>query len=209
MSAPRPARRPANGRPVPAVAVASLYERNLVTRETGRAVRGGIERLFAGRCGESVAVLDFGAVAVIDFSCADEVVAKLVLQADAPGGDEEVRFVLVRGVQDHHLDPVECALRRRGLAVAAERATGEPVLLGEADAAAAAAFEALCRCGRTSTEELAGRLGLGEEDCGRLLAELHRRRLCRRCDDGWESLLVTASAAGEARPARVAPPAGE
>ncbi|MFB6240235.1 MAG: hypothetical protein ABEJ46_01485, partial [Gemmatimonadota bacterium] len=61
----------------PAVSETSLYS-YLVTRHTGRAVRMSIEEQIAGSPGPLVAVLDFRNVAVIDFSCADEVVAKLV-----------------------------------------------------------------------------------------------------------------------------------
>lgn len=184
----------------PAVAVASLYQEFLVTRQTGRAVRDGIERLIAGRCGEALAVIDFRDVAVIDFSCADEVVAKLVLgpevEPPAPGS----RFVLVRGVREHHLDPVEGALRRRGLAVAAERATGEPILLGEFEPESGTVWLELCRRGRVRATDLACGLDIDPGACGRILEELLRRRLVRRCGETWESLLFTASgSAGSGR----------
>lgn len=185
----------------PAIAVASLYQENLVTRQTGRAVRDGIERLFSNRCGEALAVIDFRDVAVIDFSCADEVVAKLVMGSGEDPDSPENRFVLVRGVREHHLDPVECALRRRGLAVAAERASGEPVLLGDVDPDAGEAWHMLCACGRIRSHELARRLGLEPESCDQILSELYRRRLVRRCGDSFESLsfTFTASTADEAR----------
>jgi len=132
---------------------------------------------------------------VIDFSCADEVVAKLVMdfgENQDPSGD---RFILVRGVRDDHMDPVEGALRRRGLAVAAERASGEPVLLGDVDPGAGEAWRMLCACGRMRAPELAQRLGLEPGPCGRLLADLCRRRLIRRCGDAFESLSFAASGA--------------
>ncbi|MGW8284058.1 MAG: hypothetical protein ACWGON_12225 [Gemmatimonadota bacterium] len=181
----------------PAIAVASLYQEYLITRQTGRAVRDGIERLFSDRCGEALAVIDFRDVAVIDFSCADEVVAKLVMSSAEDPDSPDHRFVLVRGVREHHLDPVEGALRRRGLAVAAERETGEPLLLGDVDPDAGAAWQMLCACGRIRSNELALRMGLEPVSCDRLLADLYRRRLVRRCGDEFESLAFTASSASE------------
>jgi len=178
----------------PAIAVASLYQRNLVTRQTGRAVRDGIERLISDR-GEAIAVIDFRDVAVIDFSCADEVVAKLVM---GPEGDEESRgprFVLIRGVHEHHMDPVEGALRRRGLAVSAERIGGEPVLLGEVEPEVVMAWRMLSDCGRIRSDELARRMGVEPDCCDALLCELLRRRLVRRSGDSFESLSFSASAA--------------
>jgi len=194
-SAGQPARRT----DAPVIAVASLYQENLVTRQTGRAVRDGIERLFSNRCGEALAVIDFREVAVIDFSCADEVVAKLVLGSGEDPDSPDRRFVLVRGVHEHHLDPVEGALRRRGLAVAAERASGEPVLLGEVDPDAGEAWRMLCACGRIGSHELARRMGLEPGSCEQLLSDLHRRRLVRRCGGAFESLSFTASAADDTR----------
>ena len=139
----------------PTIAVASLYQEYLVTRQTGRAVRDGIEQMISDQGGEAVAVIDFRDVVVIDFSCADEVVAKLVLDTGSPDDAAGARFVLVRGVREHHLDPVDGALRHRGLAVAAVRANGEPVLLGDVDPAAGEAWRTLCSCGRIRSEDLA------------------------------------------------------
>ena len=183
-----------SGENAPAIAVASLYKPNLVTRQTGRAVRDGIERLMAER-DETIAVIDFRDVAVIDFSCADEVVAKLVMGPDGETADPVPRFVLVRGIREHHLDPVEGALRRRGLAVSAERIGGEPVLLGEVEPEAVAAWRMLTACGRIRTDELAHRLGVDPGACASLLAGLLRRRLVRRDGDAFESLSFSASAA--------------
>ncbi|MFI5230365.1 MAG: hypothetical protein ACHQWU_14925, partial [Gemmatimonadales bacterium] len=82
-----------------------LYS-NLVTRSTGAAVRGQIERLlgdFGDDGGRALTVIDFSHVSMIDFSCADEVVAKLLMRYidDAPPRDA---YFLVRGVKDDHWD---------------------------------------------------------------------------------------------------------
>ena len=53
---------------------------DLVTRPTGHAVRRGVEEVLAEYDGEQVAVIDFSSVRLLDLSCADEVVAKLLLQ---------------------------------------------------------------------------------------------------------------------------------
>ena len=59
--------------------VCDLYS-NLVTRPTGAAVRTEIENLLAAWRGPSLTVIDFSHVNLLDFSCADEVVAKLLLR---------------------------------------------------------------------------------------------------------------------------------
>jgi hypothetical protein len=54
-----------------------LATNNLATRETGRSIRESIELLEREPEG-TVAALDFSHVGIIDFSCADEIVSKLV-----------------------------------------------------------------------------------------------------------------------------------
>lgn len=101
--------------------VSDLYG-DLVTRRTGAAVRGGIEQELAAD-GEP-AFIDFGAVRCLDLSCADEIVAKLVLQYGS------WRF-LFRGVTASQRDALEPVLERHGLAVAlVAEDTGRVELIG-------------------------------------------------------------------------------
>ena len=96
-------------------AVCDLYS-NLVTRPTGAAVRHEIERFIGERRESSLTVIDFQHVGLLDFSCADEVVAKLLLGQVTRGATGEAYF-LVRGVRDVHLDAIEAVLERYGLAL--------------------------------------------------------------------------------------------
>ncbi|HEY3280055.1 MAG TPA: hypothetical protein VGJ83_06045 [Gemmatimonadales bacterium] len=105
--------------------VAGFYA-DLVTRPTGRAVRESIERhLPAG----TVAVMDFTGVGCLDYSCADEIVAKLVR--------EKVRVLLLRGTSDGHREAIEPVLLGHGLAAVCERPDGTLDVLGDRDGAAA------------------------------------------------------------------------
>ena len=73
----------------------SFYS-NLVTRPTGRAVRMGVESQLADLDPADKAclsVLDFSQVQVLDYSCADEIVAKLT--PELRGG--EVVLVMSNG----------------------------------------------------------------------------------------------------------------
>jgi hypothetical protein len=176
---------------MPDIAVASLYQRNLVTRHTGRAVRLSIEGLVAELGATSLTVLDFGDVAVIDFSCADEVVAKLVLRAVDEESSDAEHFFVFRGVAQHHRDPMDSALRRRGLAAAALGPEGEPFLIGEIDPAASRLWLAVCEAGHACLDDLAPVLGMDPNDCGRLLDGMCARRLLRRDGQVYHSLFYT------------------
>ena len=113
--------------------VAGLYT-DLVTRPTGRAVRENIERdLPAG----TIAVMDFTGVGCLDYSCADEIVAKLVR--------DKVRVLLLRGLTDAHRDAIEPVLAGAGLAAQCARPDGTREGLGAREPAPALLEELVTR----------------------------------------------------------------
>ena len=100
--------------------VTSLYS-HLVTRPTGRAVRMAIENQLAGVGERSLSMIDLSEVTILDFSCADEVVAKLLqryLEADA----HEAFFVFC-GVHEPHRDQIQVVLERQNLAAVASKSS--------------------------------------------------------------------------------------
>jgi hypothetical protein len=104
----------------------------LVTRPTGRAVRMAIETQLPGAGSLSLSVIDFSEVTVIDFSCADEVVAKLLQQYLA--SEPPDAFFIFRGVHEEQRDQILAVLTRQGLAAVVEREPGHFHLMGELSA---------------------------------------------------------------------------
>jgi hypothetical protein len=157
---------------------ANLYS-NLVTRPTGRAVRTQIELLL--RASErSLTVIDFSHVSMIDFSCADEVIAKLLMQDTS---EREAYFVF-RGMTDDHWDAVEAVLERHGLALVVERDSGME-LMGVLDDRERRAYQAIKRRGRAHCVELAGDLGEPEPAMRQALDRMWHRRLIMRHGDAY------------------------
>lgn len=170
--------------------VASLYS-DLVTRQTGRAVRLAIEaRLDEVRLDRaepaSLSLIDFSEVKVLDFSCADEVVAKLIQRYQEPEGPEAL-FVF-RGVRGPHRDPIDVVLTRQGLAAVAETDGGRFELLGAATPTEAATWRVLEDRGLLAGEDL--RTALPGIDGRRALDRLADRRLAFRSPvtGGWHAL---------------------
>ena len=132
--------------------------RDLVTRPTGRAVREAIEvRIARATRAPSVSLLDFSQVRILDFSCADEVIAKLLvryLRRDRP----REAFFLFRAVGDNHRHAVEEVLGRHGLAAVCDLGGGYE-LLGSATGEERTAWRALEHKGRIEPGELAARFG--------------------------------------------------
>jgi len=119
---------------------------DLVTRPTGKAVRGGIEAVLQETGEERVAVIDFGTVRLLDYSCADEIVGKLLLEHG------RVRYFLLQGVTASHCEAIEPVLQRHGLAAVARDREGRVRILGHLPAAAQQVLASLTRIGGESDD---------------------------------------------------------
>jgi hypothetical protein len=134
--------------------VASLYS-HLVTRPTGRAVRMAIEAQLAELPSPVLSLVDLSSVAILDYSCADEVVAKLLLgRCDGRGTRRDVFFIF-QGLREHHRDPVREVLARHELAaVIRPQETGAFELLGTCSPAEVASWRRVEELRRIPSEEL-------------------------------------------------------
>ena len=161
---------------------ATLYS-NLVTRPTGAAVRTQIEVLMGDRRGDrALTVIDFSHVSMIDFSCADEIIAKLLLAHGAPSAFES--YFVFRGMTDDHWDAIETVLERHGLALVVERDEGVE-LVGVLADQERRVWGAVKRRGRAAASDLADDLGEPESAVGTALDGLWRRRLIMRLGDAY------------------------
>lgn len=156
--------------------VASLYS-HLVTRQTGRAVRLAIESQLAEAGELSLSLIDLSEVSILDFSCADEVVAKLLLRYRDAEHPAEAFFVF-RGVHEPHRDQVEVVLKRQSLAAVAETGEGTYELLGVRTEEEGRAWDILEDRGLIARDDADGILaGDGEREALDLLVQ---RRLAFR-----------------------------
>jgi hypothetical protein len=161
--------------------VCALYS-NLVTRPTGAAVRGEIERAIAEIGGRTVTLIDFSQVTLLDFSCADEIVAKLMLRycasepQEAPPADG---YFLFLGLREHHLDAVEQVLERHRLAIVAVL-DDTPTLVGDIAPDERDVWERLRDVGPSDPDELARAIGASLDWLHARLETLERRHLVVR-----------------------------
>ena len=153
-------------------AVATTYC-DLVTRPTGVLVRSQIEARIASSP-FPFTLLDFSSIGLLDFSCADEVVAKLLLNDDG----ERPRFVVLRGVSDSHRDALDHVLEHHQLTIVALAAEDQvPCLLGLRTPDLLAAFDAANAMGPGDAHRLADTLGWTVERAADALQSLALRRL--------------------------------
>ncbi len=151
--------------------------RNLITRPTGAAVRDRIEAALAdSNC--ATAMLDFSDIELLDFSCADEVVAKLLLAGIDRGG----RVVVLQGLREDQHEAIEQVLIHHGLAMVAVSSAdgvGMPQLIGWVTADAREAFACACERGALRPGQLAAALGWSESRSREALRTLLAHRLVR------------------------------
>ena len=180
--------------------VCELYS-NLVTRPTGAAVRSEIEQEL-DRIGErALTVIDFSHVGLLDFSCADEIVAKLLLQYISTDAPRREVYFLFRGISEAHVEAIEAVLERHKLALVTQHADGETRLLGIIGLEERRAWEIISQLGAGAVADVADvaeRTGLSRDDTERTLDTLWRRRLLIRADDGY--VAVGSATIGSAPP---------
>ena len=157
----------------------SLYS-HLVTRPTGRAVRMAIKTQLQGNSNRSFSLIDLSEVVILDFSCADEVVAKLL--EDSIQGESREEFFVFRGVHERHRGQVQTVLERRGLAAVAETEPNKYSLLGQRSAAEGRAWVALEHAGLVTMEQM-GKV-FEERDRAALSSIIDRRLAFRSSSSG-------------------------
>lgn len=150
---------------------------DLVTRRTGQAVRNGVLQDLETIDHTEVAIIDFSSVRCLDFSCADEIVGKLLLEHG------HIRYFLLRGVTDAHEDAIRQILERYGIAVVAQNRDGRLQVLGSVPERVRLAFECVAASGGVATGDLADQMDLPVDTAEHCINELVARRLVYRHED--------------------------
>jgi hypothetical protein len=167
--------------------VCDLYS-NLVTRPTGAAVRIGIERRLDEIGDRALAILDFSHVGLLDFSCADEIVAKLLQQYVSVDLPRREVYFLFYGMSESHLDAIEAVLECHHLALVTQLADGDPCLMGIVENEARRIWETMRDLGSGELADVADAAGVAPECVERTLDHLWRRRLVIRQGDRYVAL---------------------
>ncbi|HJQ53782.1 MAG TPA: hypothetical protein VJ825_08050 [Gemmatimonadaceae bacterium] len=164
--------------------VCELYS-NLVTRPTGAAVRCEIEQELDRIGDRALTVIDFSHVGLLDFSCADEIVAKLLLQYVSTDAPRREVYFLFRGISESHMEAIEAVLERHRLALVTQHGDGESRLVGITDLEERRAWEIIAQLGAGVSADVADAIGLSPDAAERTLEKLWRRRLLIRHDHGY------------------------
>jgi len=154
--------------------------RDLVTRTSGQAIREGIERDMKKESDGAVIGLDFSKIGVIDYSCADEIIAKLVSRLLS--GEYGDKYLLLTGLNENQKENIEVALERKDLAIVSEMRDGNRALIGDLNNYLKETLDFIRKKKKVSAKDLSAGLKLEANTSGTRLLNLHKKRLVRRTE---------------------------
>ncbi|MBI5408490.1 MAG: STAS-like domain-containing protein [Nitrospirae bacterium] len=154
---------------------------DLVTRKSGQVIRERIERDIENEKDGEVIALDFSKIGVIDYSCADEIVAKLISRLLS--GEYGDKYITLTGLNHNQKENIEVAVERKGLAVIAEMDDGKKGLIGDLNNYLKDTFDAIQKNGKITAKELSEIKKLEANTSGTRLLNLHKKRLVKKTDE--------------------------
>jgi len=154
--------------------------KDLVTRPSGETIRRRIERDIEKEPEGTVIALDFSKIGIIDYSCADEIIAKLVSRLLS--GEYGDKYLLLTGLNENQEENIEVALERKGLAIVAELRGGQRIVLGELNNYLKDTLDFIMKKKKASAKELSDAKKIEANTSGTRLLNLHKKRLVRRAE---------------------------
>ncbi len=152
----------------------------LVTRQSGQVMRARIEKEIAGEDESAVIALDFSEIGIVDYSCADEIVAKILSRLIS--GEYGNRYILLTGLNENQRENIEVALERKELAVVAEMRNGERAIIGTLNNYLENTLQLIEKKDNITAKYVSETLNLEANTSGTRLLNLFKKRLVKRKD---------------------------
>jgi hypothetical protein len=154
---------------------------DLVTRPSGQVIRERVERDIEREEDGTVVALDFSNIGIVDYSCADEIVAKLVSRL--LGNEYGDKYLILTGLNDNQKENIEVALERKDLPVMAEMRNGERVLIGNLNNYLKETLRIIEEKNKITARDLSEIEEIGANTSGTRLLNLHKKRLVIKRDE--------------------------
>jgi hypothetical protein len=155
--------------------------KDLVTRPSGEKIRRRIERDMGKEPDGAVVALDFVKIGIIDYSCADEIVAKLVSRLLS--GEYGDKYLILTGLNENQKENIEVALERKDLAVTAAMKDGDRVVLGNLNNYLKDTLAFVSVRKKATAKDLADARKLEANTSGTRLLNLYKKRLVKRVEE--------------------------
>jgi hypothetical protein len=155
--------------------------KDLVTRPSGQAIRERIEQDIEKEPDGEVISLDFSKIGVIDYSCADEIVAKLVSRLLS--GEYGDKYILLAGLNENQKENIEVAVERKELAIIAEMKDGNRSVLGSLNSYLKDTLDFIVKKKKATSKELSDAKKIEANTSGTRLLNLYKKRLVKRVEE--------------------------
>ena len=154
---------------------------SLVTRESGRVILNRIEHEIRQiDIGETL-ILDFSDVRVIDYSCADEVIAKLLTRLK--GEEYGNKYIILQNLSPSQKENIQVALEKKDLAILVTDNKKNWEVIGILNNYLLETLQAIMKSGGISTRQLSDKLKLELNTASTRLLNLHKARLVKKCEE--------------------------
>jgi len=153
--------------------------REMTGRSRGIRIREGLERILGEERGPVCLVLDFSGMGSVDFSWADEVVAKMVSRLWS--GEYGEKFLVLKNLSPSQTENVGVALERKKLAVLATGAEGWQ-LIGSLNNYLVHTLTQVMKRRQLTLRELSEEEGIEMNTSGTRLLNLYKKRLVVRVE---------------------------
>ena len=118
---------------------------------------------------------------MIDYSCADEIVTKLVSRLLS--GEYGDKYLLLTGLNENQKENIEVALERKDLAIMAEMRDGSRVVLGNLNNYLKDTLDFIVKKKKATSKDLSDARKLEANTSGTRLLNLHKKRLVKRVEE--------------------------
>jgi len=153
-------------------------------RPRGARIREAIERILREEGENACIVLNFSGVGSIDFSWADEVVAKIISRLW--GGEYGEKYLVLRGLNASQMENIGVALERKRLAALLWSAEGWKVV-GVLNNYLSRTLNRVMERSHLTLRELSEEEGIGMNTSGTRLLNLYKKRLVMRIESPGQS----------------------
>jgi hypothetical protein len=153
--------------------------KEMTGRSRGIKVRGSIERTFKTEDRPLLLLLDFSGVGPIDFSWADEVVAKMISRLWS--GEYGEKFLVLKGLNASQAENIGVALERKRLAALVTGSEGWKVI-GSLNNYLAETLNTIMEKRHLTLRQLSEEEGIGMNTSGTRLLNLYKKRLVVRLE---------------------------
>ena len=153
--------------------------REMTGRSRGVRIREAIEKVFGEEKGTLRIVLDFSGIGSIDFSWADEVVAKMISRLWS--GEYGEKFLVLKNLSPSQAENIGVALERKKLAVLAT-GTEEWQLIGSLNNYLIHTLTRVMKRRQLTLRELSEEEGIEMNTSGTRLLNLYKKRLVVRVE---------------------------